>query len=232
MVPAIKLMTEADFDKFEAEESQRFPGALYGSPRQIKESWLDALEIALAAKDEEAIQCCIEERPYLAQYVTPSTGHHGIWLFPKQQIAMHQPNGLPGKIPDFLAVARNSDGYTWWIIELKRADVQFANLRADALSPAANKALVQCTSYLNQFDRYVDAVRSMTGIKEIIRPKSVLLLIGDSRHEMPNQTAMRRNVNESLSERLHVISYDRIKRHLQSDLRHWRGYRASQPSRD
>ncbi len=220
-MPVLKIMTDADFDEYEAKEAQRFPGALYGSPSHIRLDWLEAFDTALAAKDEEAIQRCIEQRPYLAQYITPSTGHHGIWLFPKQQIALHQPNGSPGKIPDFLAVAANSDGYTWWIIELKRADVQFANVKADAFSPTANKALVQCTSYLNQFDRYVDTVRSMTGVKEIVRPKSVLLLIGDSRHETPGQTSMRGNVNESLSNRLQVVSYDRIRRHLQSDL----GYR-------
>lgn len=115
-------------------------------------------------------------------------------------------------------MAASSDGYTWWIIELKRADVQFANAKADAFSPSANKALVQCTNYLNQFDRYVDTVRSMTGIKEIVRPKSVVLVIVDSRHETPSQTSMRGNVNESLSDRLQVVCYDRIRRHLQSDL--------------
>ncbi|GEM_PF-2492733 len=213
-----RVMTDADYDRYEAELAAKFPGGIFGTLSHVEDAWLADLEEVLLSQSEEAIQRFISERPYLLRYITPGTGHHGIWIFPKRVIQVNQPNGKPGLIPDFLVVARNSDGYTWWIVELKRADQLFANRQGDALTPMANKALIQCASYLDHFNNYIDMIRSLIGLPDLGRPKGALLLIGDARNENDMQSAVRKNFNSALSDRLQVYSYSRMVAGLMSDL--------------
>jgi hypothetical protein len=138
-------------------------------------------------------------------------------------IQARRPNGERGLIPDFLAVASNSDGYTWWVIELKRADEHFVNSRGDALTTMGNKALLQCAAYLDQLDNYVDMVRSLMGVPQLGSPKGAVLLIGDSRNENEDQKTSRRRFNNALGHRMHVMSYSRILDGLQSDMMAFRG---------
>ncbi len=47
------------------------------------------------------------------------TGHQGSWIIPQAKI---KPSGFangPGLIPDYLFAGDNSDGVTWWVVDLK-----------------------------------------------------------------------------------------------------------------
>jgi len=51
------------------------------------------------------------------------TGHHGSLVISKQNIKPHlKLNSSKGLIPDFLVGGDSSDGYSWWVIEIKGAN--------------------------------------------------------------------------------------------------------------
>jgi hypothetical protein len=176
------------------------------------------LKRALELGPEEAIQEVLAENPYLIQYAVEGSGHHGIWVFPKQMIKQRGADSTAGLVPDFLIVTCSSLGYFWHIVELKRFDVQFSNQNGTGLSPEGNRAVVQCNSYLTHLQDYIDSVRSNIRVEELIQPQGAVLLIGDSEKENKAQRQCRANFVRN-SHRINVVSYRRIISHLESDLR-------------
>jgi hypothetical protein len=214
----ITQMTPEYLAKRREEEKVLFPGSLYGSPPSLDRSLLTEFETALHAGSEEAIQRFLSANPYALHYAIPSSGHHGVWAFPKRMIRAQRIDGTPGLIPDFLVVSANSLGYTWHIIELKRWDTQFANIKGNSLSQSGIKAIVQCATYVAHFNDYIETVRSNIGVQEVIQPENVIVIIGDSTTET-NAQKIRRDEFQKLAPRMEIITYDRLRRGLANDLR-------------
>lgn len=214
----MKLSTDEDVERYFAEQENLFRGAHYGSGRGLRAALVGEFEAALAEGPEEAIQRILTANPYLLQYAMPNTGHHGVWVFPKRMIRTQQADKTPGLIPDYLVAASNSLGFTWHIIEIKRHDTQFASPNGKSLSAAGLKAVVQTATYLTHFLQYIETVRNNVGVEEIIQPANVIVLIGDSATETEEQTA-RRAEFEQLAPRMKIVTYDRIRKGLRSDVR-------------
>lgn len=200
------------------EQMALFPGALYGSVGEFPSDLADRFDAALATGSEEALQRLITDNPYLLQYVFRNTGHHGTWAYPKRWIRTNQAGGLPGLIPDFIAAMRNSLGYSWQIIELKRPNVQFANARGDGFSSEGHKALAQCGEYISHFANYIENARANIGHDGIRQPDGVTIVIGDSRTETEAQRRIRANF-QALSPKITIATYDRLRRGLLNDVR-------------
>jgi Domain of unknown function (DUF4263) len=216
------------FDSAIAERSQAdrlasaalFQGSRYGEPfTTTREQW-ENFRAALESGNEEQIHLALFESPYLIQYVIDTSGHHGTWAFSKQTIKTQSANGVPGLIPDFLVATRNSLGYSWHIIELKRPDVQFANKNGDGYSTVGHKAIVQCAYYYAHFREYIETVRSNIGVEELIQPKSVVLVIGNAETETDCQRICRSNFH-GITELVRVVTYDRIMRGVKNDHPQW-----------
>lgn len=215
-----KITSMADFDHEAdiAEQAAQFTGSRYGDPRTLKRGLMPEFEAALALGSEEALQRLFTDNPYLLQYVTPNSGHHGIWVFPKQSIRVKATDGTPGLIPDFLVVARNSLGYKWHIVELKRATVQFSNRKGDGYTSDASKGIAQCHRYRTHFVDYIDAVRSFIKVPDLIVPESVILMIGDGTTESDAERLCRAEFDRNTPQ-MSIVSYDRIRRGLANDQR-------------
>jgi hypothetical protein len=199
------------------EWAAEFPGAHFGSPLDISPATLCAFRIALVDGSEEAIQKILTANPYLIQYAVENSGHHGIWIFPKQMIRPPGADETPGLVPDYLVVTRSSLGYVWHIVELKRFNVQFARSDGRGFSRVGNSAIAQCNVYLSHFQDYIDVVRSNIRISELIQPRGAILLIGNSETENEKQRECRANfVRATL--KIAVVSYQRIVGALESDL--------------
>jgi hypothetical protein len=217
-MPTLSDLTKpANQKRFHAELKARFPEALYGSRRDLSTKLTDDFDAVMAAGSEEAMQKLIVAHPYLLQYAFRTTGHHGTWAYPKRWIRTHQASGQSGLIPDFVAAMRNSLGYSWQIIELKRPDVQFANKRGDGLSTEAHKALAQCGEYVSHFADYIENVRMNVGDERISQPDGVTIVIGDSRIESDAQRRVRANF-QALSPKISIATYDRLRRGLLNDV--------------
>jgi hypothetical protein len=199
------------------ELAEGFLGAKFGCLWDINSNVLRDLRIALSDGREEAIQKILSVNPYLIQYAVNRSGHQGIWVYPKQMIKPPGSDGTAGLIPDYLVATKSSLGYFWYIIELKRFDVQFSNSDGSGLSPDGHKAVTQCQAYLAHFQNYIDTVRNNVRIAELIQPEGAILLIGNSLVENDGQRECRANFVRN-SPRINVISYQRIVQGLESDL--------------
>jgi hypothetical protein len=219
--PSLKItnLADCDWDARRAQAQAEFPLAKYGSPLDVSQSMLVDFEKAIEADSEEAIQRMLTAHPYALQYAIEGSGHHGTWVFPKQMIKPPGADGRSGLIPDFLVATSSSLGYFWHVIELKKAADQFANSRGDAMSRTANTAVTQCNGYLAHFADYIDSVRGSIGLSELVQPRGAILLMGDARLESDRQRERRAQFDNS--GRISVVTYDRIRRGIMSDL----GYR-------
>ena len=79
-----RRVTSEDLARHKQELIQQFPSAKFGWFPDVKPSLLKFLLSALKAGSEEAIQKILTANPYLIQYAVKSSGHHGIWVFPKR----------------------------------------------------------------------------------------------------------------------------------------------------
>lgn len=217
MPTLFELTKPKNLDRFHQELAAHFPNALYGSRRALSAQLAEQFDATLATGSEEAMQKLIEAYPYLLQYAFRTTGHHGTWAYSKRWIRTNQANGLPGLIPDFIAAMRNSLGYSWQIIELKRPDIQFANKRGDGLSTEAHKALAQCGEYMSHFANYIENVRMNVGNEHISQPDGVTIVMGDSRLENDAQRKVRAGF-QALSPKISIATYDRLRRGLLNDV--------------
>ncbi|MDC7674861.1 Shedu anti-phage system protein SduA domain-containing protein [Asticcacaulis machinosus] len=208
---------EIDHQADIAEQSAKFPGALYGDARLLRAGLDEEFETSLTGS-EETIQKFLAANPYLLQYVIPNSGHHGTWVFPKKMIRTKRTDGTPGLIPDYLVATQSSLGYHWHIVELKLASVQFAKAYGKSYSRDATEGIAQCATYISHFTNYIETVRSNIGVTELITPKNAILLMGDARNETEEQRISRSEFCD-LAPRMIVASYDRIRRGLANDLR-------------
>jgi Domain of unknown function (DUF4263) len=217
-MPNFQQLTPEYWEARRREWSGYFSGAQFGWPGDATAATLEAFHAALKAGPEEAIQEFLTGNPYLIQYALDHSGHHGIWVFPKQMIKPHGADGSKGLAPDYLVATRSSLGYFWNVVELKGFDQQFANQAGDAFSPEGNRALTQCNSYLTHFKDYIDAIRTNICVQELIQPEGAILLMGNSAAESETQRTFRANFSRNHA-KIKVVSYQRIIGALELDLR-------------
>lgn len=48
-----------------------------------------------------------------------STGYHGAWVIPQQQIKPSMASRHKGLIPDYIIGGKSSDGFEWFVLEMK-----------------------------------------------------------------------------------------------------------------
>ncbi|MEW6455015.1 MAG: Shedu anti-phage system protein SduA domain-containing protein [Pseudomonadota bacterium] len=217
-MPNFRIETHEDRERQLAEWKGYFPGARFGTLRDITRATYQELRRALEEGREESIQNFLTANPYVIQYAIPHSGHHGVWVFPKQMIKPSAKNGVAGLIPDYLVVSRSSLGFFWHVVELKRFDRQFANRKGDDLSIDGSRGVIQCQKYLSHFNDYIDAIRINIQAPELVQPMGAILLIGDSEAESWQQNELRGNFEKSGS-KISIVSYRRLIYSLASDLR-------------
>ena len=64
-----------------------FPSARFDCLSDLTPDLPAKFEEVLSVGREGGIQQFLTENPYLVQYAIDQSGHHGIWLFPKQMIS-------------------------------------------------------------------------------------------------------------------------------------------------
>lgn len=209
--------------RFREKQMARFPGAFYGRYADVGVDWLAEFDAALSADDEQIMHKYIEQHPYVMSHIIQS-GHHGVWFYSKQQIAMSKPAGESGAYPDFLVAGNQSEDPAWWIVEIKKPSLQFSVKSGDDLTSEASRGLVQCVRYSDHMSNYIDAIRALTGIKELFSIRRVVFLIGNSDIESEDQRRTRASFNRVFSSNVEVISYDRLRRNIRTDVEDRRGF--------
>jgi ribosomal protein S21 len=147
------------------------------------------------------------------------TGHHAAWLYPKQQLRPPSADQA-GLIPDYIGAAANSNGVTWWVLELKGADKKAFRKSGNnvVLSGDANEGICQLIGYMDlsaKTQAYLRDELRLTGFRE---PQGVLL-IGT---EDESQDEAVRNFKQAwnrLNPRAQIRSYDALVRATEAKVR-------------
>src|ERR1044071_4214593 len=110
------------------------------------------------------------------------TGHHASWIIPKRTIRARLKDTSPGLIPDYLIAGANSDGVTWWVMEVKGPGARIfgGTDSAKALSTEANRGILQLIEYIDVCAENQAYLRDQAGLKGLRKPKGLMLIGTDS----------------------------------------------------
>lgn len=146
------------------------------------------------------------------------TGHHGSYVFSKQQILPKVQGVNKGLIPDFIVGGENSDGIQWWIIELKGADenvfVEGPNTDIK-FSPIANSAVFQLLRYIDTCSEIQSQLRDsfkMAGFRE---PNGLIIMgTEDEFKNNNNKQKIKAAWNRLHPKKLEIRTYDWLLRNF------------------
>lgn len=144
------------------------------------------------------------------------TGHHGTWIIPQAYIKPPGINGH-GMIPDYLFAGDNSDGVTWWVVEMKSpSDTLF---KIDSSGKAIHtsklkKALAQLNGYISYASEQQDYIRQALAVTSFKAPHGVIImgrekeLYEDKRKQEAKAKFNQKNIN------LNIRTYDSFLRRI------------------
>ncbi len=146
-----------------------------------------------------------------------SSGNHGAWVIPQAKI---KPPGFDGKglIPDYLFASQNSDGITWWVVELKSP--KFRLYTQDGTGSVTetkehSAGISQLRRYLDFCEKNQGFIRDALGLKTFTSPYGVLIAGRESElRKNPEKQAAKARFNRD-SRILQVRTYDAYVRHVQ-----------------
>lgn len=107
-----------------------------------------------------------------------NTGNHGAWGIPKQMIRPHGPHNQKGHIPDYLLGGLSSNGFEWYVLELKGADQKILKKTKNILcfGSDANKAICQVMEYIDHCAEIQAYLRDTLKLKDLREPKGLILI--------------------------------------------------------
>ena len=158
------------------------------------------------------------------------TGHHSGMAYPQQTLRPSVRDVQSGLIPDYLISGKNSDGTSWWVLELKSpADKLFAGKPGSfRLSDVANRGLMQINQYVTFCVDHQAAIRESLQLKDFRTPTGILLI--GREHELTAAPELRQ-LKESLGgakAAVRIRTWDSLLRSLEHKLRFY-GQRNDDP---
>lgn len=106
------------------------------------------------------------------------TGHQGAIVIPKQEIRPRiKTQDLKGLIPDFLIGGKNSDGWSWYVVELKGpSQTLFSQSNDDTyFSSELNKGLCQLLEYIDFCSEEQSILRDAFKLMNFREPYGLLI---------------------------------------------------------
>jgi hypothetical protein len=146
------------------------------------------------------------------------TGHHGNYVFSKQQILPKIQGVSKGLIPDFIIGGENSDGLQWWIIELKGADENIFTEEQNTdikFSSTANSAVFQLLRYIDTCSEIQSQLRDSFKMTSFREPNGLIIMgTEDEFKENSNKQKMKAAWNRLHPKKLEIRTYDWLLRNF------------------
>jgi len=144
-----------------------------------------------------------------------NTGHHGSWVVPQQVIRPPQGSVQSGLKPDFIVGGKSSDGFAWFVVELKGpGDAIFSEASSRLLlSRPANMGVIQLLEYIDYCSQAQAYLRDTLHLIDFREPRGLLLigreteLAGDRRRQ-----ALKAAWNRVAGDRLQIRTYSALVR--------------------
>lgn len=195
----------------------------------LKDEQVNTFEELIKANSEEtAIDRFLRDNPeiFTAALHNHRTGHHATCIIPKQSIRPHiQENGQRGLIPDFIVGGKSSDGWEWWVVEIKGANqTLFTQTKNETyFSSEINKGICQLLEYIDFCSEYQEVLRSVFRLQDFREPKG-LLIAGREGEVTDNESKQKLKAawNRVTKEKLEIRTYDWLTRSLRALLSYYK----------
>ncbi|KJH71686.1 hypothetical protein UH38_11575 [Aliterella atlantica CENA595] len=108
-----------------------------------------------------------------------STGHHRSWIIPQARI---KPSGFtngPGLRPDYLFAGENSDGVTWWVVDLKSPKDTLYKENGDGRIVETDKlrnAISQVDDYITYCTKHQGSIRNTLELTSFSSPYGIIIM--------------------------------------------------------
>lgn len=149
------------------------------------------------------------------------TENHGFTVYSKQEITPHVKNKNKGLIPDFIIGGQNSDGWQWWIIEIKSPkDNIFVDKGALHFSDTANKGICQLLEYVSMSDKIQGHLRDHFGFKDFNNPKGIMLIGSEDEFNDKRKQNLKKSFNDLMSKRFEIRTFSWLIREIEVTKNH------------
>jgi hypothetical protein len=144
-----------------------------------------------------------------------SFGRDGTWIVPQKAILAPQSPIGHGLKPEFLVGGKNTDGFSWFVVELKgvRDGLFAASGRSLRLSTNANSGLIQLLGYISYcsiVQAYLRETLHLTGFRE---PQGFLIVGSEVElEESAERRVARQALNHALAGRVQVCTFEALLR--------------------
>lgn len=144
------------------------------------------------------------------------TGHHSFTVYSKQELTPHIKDKNKGMIPDFIIGGENSDGWQWWIIELKSpSDPIFIEKGGWHFSDVANKGICQLMEYVSMSNKIQGHLRDHFGFKDFNNPRGILLIGSEDEFTDPKKQNLKRSFNNFMTKQFEIRTFSWLLREFE-----------------
>lgn len=146
-----------------------------------------------------------------------STGHHGSWVIPQAKI---KPPGFAngtGLIPDYLFAGDNSDGVTWWIVELKSPKDSLYKENGDGRIVETDKlrdAISQVDDYIKYCTEQQGFIREALGLTSFTSPYGIILMGREAELKRDPRKQARKSQFNRRTHTIQIRTYDALIREV------------------
>lgn len=150
-----------------------------------------------------------------------STGHHGAWVIPQQQIKPSMVSKHKGLIPDYVIGGKNSDGFEWFILEMKGISDRLFTKSGKLLyfSSVLNKAICQTMEYIDYCSSQQSYLRETLRLTDFREPKGLILIGRENEFANDERSKQLKAAwNRYLGSKIEIRSYDSMLRHVKSEI--------------
>jgi hypothetical protein len=193
-----------------------------------KEFWTNQFKITQAQIDQfrnlvhsncgetEIDQFLRENKEILAQTAAMySLGGHGLWVIEQQSIRTSVSGGANGMIPDYIVGGANSDGYQWFIVELKGPchSIFSGASKKIGFSSVVNQGFCQLIEYIDYSASYQSYLREYLHLNDFREPTG-LLIVGREQElfESSRKKELKSAMNRFFGNKIQIRTYDALLR--------------------
>jgi hypothetical protein len=180
---------------------------------------------------EKQIDQFIRENPTVltAALRFASTGHHGAWVLSQQMLRPKLGTSQPGLIPDFIIGGKSSDGFEWWVAEIKGADAKLFSHRNSylCLSDTLNKGVCQLLTYVDYCDEAQATIRDQLKLTRFRRPNGLIIIgRGDELDEDSQKQKLKSAWNKINAPHMEIRTFDALLRTTEHLYHSWQSLRS------
>jgi len=149
------------------------------------------------------------------------TGHHGSIVLSKQNIRPHvKADNSKGLIPDFLVAGDSSDGFEWWVVELKGVNENVFTTDKDNhayFTSTINKGVFQLLEYIDFCSENQTYLRDTLKLPDFREPNGLIIIGTEKEFDDKRLQKLKSAWNRLLPKRLEIKTYNWLLRQFQAN---------------